>query len=125
MLELNRKIMQNLIALFGLSILLSLSACFQGFKPATQGSHVNYDKLLSQNSVFCEGISIAFDKTADWDADDAKGFIAQIQLTHVGSQPVDWQLEFDFDAQITNMWNAKRMTLFMDEDTAIGIVSCT
>ena len=36
-----------------------------------------------------------------------KGFVAELYLTNVGSQPVDWSLDFDFEnVSIQNMWNA-------------------
>lgn len=52
-------------------------------------------------------LDTTFTVTADWqNGDGSKGFVAEMYLTNVGSDPVNWQLGFDFAAQITNMWNA-------------------
>jgi hypothetical protein len=52
-------------------------------------------------------LDTSFVVTADWPSGDGtRGFVAEIYLTNVGVHPVNWRLSFDFDANITNMWNA-------------------
>lgn len=47
--------------------------------------------------------SFAFQVRDDW----GTGFVAEVKLTNTGTTPlVNWTLEFDFDRDITSMWNA-------------------
>ncbi len=62
----------------------------------------------AQGTASGNGITITFEKTADWDEGNGdRGFTANITiLNETGSTLDDWDLEFEFLAEITNMWNA-------------------
>ena len=56
------------------------------------------------NDVPPAGVSKQFAVQDDW----GSGFVAGITLTNnAGTDVADWTLEFDFDRQITNIWNAE------------------
>lgn len=48
-----------------------------------------------------------FAVTSEWPAGGGtRGFVAEVLLQNAGSDPVNWEITFDLDAVITNMWNA-------------------
>lgn len=52
-------------------------------------------------------LDTTFTVTSEWDAGGgARGFVAEMQLTNAGADPVNWEITFDLDATITSMWNA-------------------
>ena len=61
-----------------------------------------------QGTASSDGITITFEKTADWDAGNGdRGFTAKITIfNETGNTLDDWDLNFDFLAEITSMWNA-------------------
>ena len=50
-----------------------------------------------------------FQVNSSWEnGDGTQGFVAELYVTSVASQPVNWTLDFDFDVlSIQNMWNAE------------------
>lgn len=60
----------------------------------------------SPTKLICD-LDTKFIPTAIWtNLDDTKGFLADVELTNIGKDLVDWELTFDFDADISDMWNA-------------------
>lgn len=52
-------------------------------------------------------LDTSFIVTSNWqNGDGTNGFVAEMYLTNIGIHPVNWQLTFDFGAQIGHMWNA-------------------
>ena len=44
---------------------------------------------------------------SSWEnGDGTNGFVAELYVTNTGELPVNWELAFDYDATLTNMWNA-------------------
>jgi hypothetical protein len=95
--------------------MFSLVACFQDKTPEVlpeeTPERVSYtfdDTLSTQGTVTGNGITITFDKTADWDAGNGnRGFTANVTVINNTSTDLNnWDLKFDFLASISNMWNA-------------------
>lgn len=60
----------------------------------------------SPTKLIC-ALDTKFIPTATWtNLDDTKGFLADVELTNIGKDLVEWELTFDFDADISDMWNA-------------------
>lgn len=58
---------------------------------------------IADNDVPSGGATVKFAVTDDW----GTGFVAGMTITNQASTDVnDWVIEFDFDRQITNIWNA-------------------
>lgn len=90
----------------------SIVAC-GGPRPGPEQSsthQVRYElpALQLQGSVSGNGITVNFNKTADWDAGwGARGFTAEVTITNATGEPIDpWELEYSFLGTITSMWNA-------------------
>jgi PKD repeat protein len=94
---------------------LALTACFRSSTPrldATARQNFIFTDIQSlsttSTTVSSSGITITFDKTADWDAGSGvRGFTATVTiLNQSGNVLEDWDLRFHFLATITTMWNA-------------------
>lgn len=70
------------------------------------GQRVEY-RFETQGVVAEAGITIDFEKTADWDSGAGeRGFTATVTiLNDSGSDLVDWDLSFDFLHSVGQMWN--------------------
>ena len=59
---------------------------------------------IADNDAPTSGLAFAFNVSDDW----GSGFVAGVTITNHGSTAVNgWTLEFDFDRDITNIWNAE------------------
>jgi chitinase len=58
---------------------------------------------ITDNDLSVSGVSVAFNVSDDW----GSGFVGGITITNHATAAVDdWTIEFDFDRQLTNIWNA-------------------
>ncbi|MEX2113355.1 MAG: Calx-beta domain-containing protein [Pirellulales bacterium] len=58
---------------------------------------------ILDNDIPATGVTANFAVSDDW----GSGFVAGITITnHAATNVDDWTIEFDFDRQITNIWNA-------------------
>lgn len=88
---------------------LMLVACFRTPEPKAS-NRISYDLggLDTQGSVSGNGVTINFDKVADWDAGSGtRGFTANVTIINAtGATLSDWDLHLEFLPTITDMWNA-------------------
>jgi hypothetical protein len=77
-------------------VLLSLAACFQGPEPQTDGAQRRtfvFDQpqtLGNQSIVSDSGITLTFEKTADWDAGNGvRGFTANLIILNQTGEALD------------------------------------
>ncbi len=95
-----------------LILLFALSACdyVDDDPTSTEPKRVVYNLpvLDVQGTASGNGITITFEKIADWDEGNGdRGFTANIIiLNETGSTLDDWGLDFALLAEITSMWNA-------------------
>lgn len=59
---------------------------------------------ILDNDATASGVGVGFKVTDDW----GSGFVAEMTITNNRSTDIDgWVLEFEFDREITNIWNAE------------------
>ena len=70
-----------------------------------------WDKVTTKKVFEAENYRVTFTLTSTWDA----GYDANIKLENTGNSTIqNWYLGFDFNNQVTNIWNAK---IFSNENT--------
>uniref|UniRef100_UPI000ACE35FD S8 family serine peptidase n=1 Tax=Cellulosilyticum ruminicola TaxID=425254 RepID=UPI000ACE35FD len=106
--------------------------------------------LLSTSSISASNLSISQNQTLNnlsakitsqitgqWN----DSFMFEIYITNTGTDPIDdWQLNFDFDHEITNIWNASLINqnnnyivknldwnspLYLGQTLTVGFISCS
>jgi chitinase len=70
---------------------------------ATLGTASGTGTILNDDGPATAGIAVSFKVASDW----GSGFTAAMTIQNNTTTPVHgWTLEFDFDRDITNIWNA-------------------
>ncbi len=65
------------------------------------------DQTLPKPIIPVCTLNTVFNVTSHWSTgSDTYGFVANMHLTNIGEEPVNWELDFDLAADIDGMWEA-------------------
>jgi len=104
-----RSIVILFISVFSLCLLISMMGCgAEGDNPeklTDPGVARQHSGELSTRSLFeSSDFEVKFTVSSDW----GSGYVGDMTITNRSSERInDWQLEFDFDNEITGIWSAK------------------